>query len=105
VLFGFMPWLNWRTSWFSFGTSSLASNSYIEDQLASYIRKCFHLLLFAMHRFHHLLLADPSHGLEHWFFFPLRKPQSHCNNFHCIVLANGVCPVLLMSNPSTKCYS
>jgi hypothetical protein len=58
-----------------------------------------------MHRFHCLLFRDPSHGLEHWFFSPFGKPQSHCSSHQCTILANGVYLPLPMSNPSLKCYS
>jgi hypothetical protein len=100
-----MPWLNWRTSWLSLGTSSLGSNFYIKDWVDGCVGRFFPFFLSVVHRFHHLLLVNPSHGLEHWFFSPLGKPQSHCNNLHCIILANGVCFILPMSNPSMRCYS
>ncbi len=40
VLFGFMPWLNWGTSWLSSGVSSLTSNYCIKFQIASCVMKC-----------------------------------------------------------------
>jgi hypothetical protein len=103
VLFGFKPWLNWKTSWLSLRTSFDANNFSFRNQVVDCVGKCFFFFFSMVHRFHHLLLANPSNGLEHWFFSPLGKLQLHCNSFCCTILANGVYFILLMSKPNMKC--
>jgi hypothetical protein len=46
VLFGFMPLLNWGTSWFSSRTLSFASNSCIRDRIVGRVGKCSYSFVF-----------------------------------------------------------